>query len=237
MNKKQTLSKMQNQVLVSCQAYDPNPHATVEDMVKMAVAGKMGGCAGFRANHPDYVKAIRDAVGSEPVIIGIWKIMEPGSDVYITTTLEAVDALVEAGSDVVAIDCTDRVNAYGYKGYDLVSKIAEKYPELVIMADCSTFEEAKMAKEAGVDIVSSTLSGYTEYTSYKYNNDVDLELLSQMKTIDDVFVLAEGKLWTRDDAVAAFEAGADCLVIGTAITSPWKITERFVNAKNKYFGN
>lgn len=236
MKKIDVLKKMQNQILVSCQAYDPNPHATVEDMVKMAVAGKLGGCVGYRANHPDYVKAIRQTVGSDDVIIGIWKIMEPNSDVYITTKMDAVDALITAGCDVVALDCTDRVNAYGYKGFDLVNKIKEKYPDIVIMADCSTIEEAKMAKDVGVDIVSSTLSGYTSYTEYKYALGVDVELLKAMKELGEVFVLAEGKIWTREDAIAAFEAGADCLVIGTAITSPWKITERFVKAKEGYFG-
>ncbi len=235
MNKKEVLSKMKDQILVSCQAYQPNPHASIEDMVKMAVAGKMGGCVGFRANHPDYVSAIRKVVGNDYVIIGIWKIMEPDNDVYITTTMEAVDELVEAGSNVVAIDCTDRVNAYGYKGYDLVAKIKAKYPEIVIMADCSTIEEAKTAKDVGVDIVASTLSGYTSYTTYKYEKGVDLELLAQMRALGDIFVLAEGKIWTREDAIAAFEAGADCLVVGTAITSPWKITERFVKAKEEYF--
>jgi len=235
MNKQEVLNKMKNQVLVSCQAYDENPHATVEDMVKMAVASKMSGAVGFRANSPEYVKAIREATGDDMIIIGIWKLFVPESDVYITTTLEAVDELVAAGSNVVALDCTDRINAYGYKGVSLVPQILEKYPELVIMADCSTIEEAQTAKEAGADIIASTMSGYTDYTAEKIKDDVDLELLSNMSKIEDVFVLAEGRIWTREDAVAAFKAGADCLVIGTAITNPWKITERFVKAKDKYF--
>lgn len=235
MKKEITLSKMKNQVLVSCQAYEPNPHATIPDMVKMADAAIMGGAIGFRANHPDYVKAIREFAGEDYVIIGIWKIMEEGNDVYITTTMDAVDQLVAAGSDVIALDCTDRVNAYGYKGVSLVPQIKEKYPDIVIMADCSTVEEAAIAKEAGVDIVASTMSGYTPYTAPKLEGDVDVELLEGMHALGDVFVLAEGRIWTKEDAVAAFKAGADCLVIGTSITNPWKITERFVKAKDQLF--
>ena len=230
MKKQEVLNKMAKQVFVSCQAYDPNPHATIPDMVKMAIAAKMGGSTGYRVNHPDYVRAIREEVGPEPIIIGIWKIMEPGNDVYITTTMEAIDALVEAGSNVIALDCTDRVNAYGYKGYDLVPQILAKYPNIGIMADCSTVEEARLAKEAGVDIVASTMSGYTAYTVDRYAFDVDLDLLRGMKELGDVFVLAEGRIWTREDAINAFKAGADCLVVGTAITNPWKITERIVEA-------
>ena len=237
MRKQEILSKMQDQILVSCQAYEPNPHATLEDMVKMAVASKMGGCVGFRANSPEHVKAIRAEIGEDAVIIGIWKLFEEGNDVYITTTMEAVDALVEAGADVVALDCTDRVNTYGYKGVTLVPQILEKYPDLVIMADCSTIEEARAAKEQGADILASTMSGYTSYTEERKKKDVDLELLSQMREIEGAFVLAEGRIWTREDAVAAFKAGADCLVIGTAITNPWTITMRFVKAKDDYFGN
>jgi len=67
--KKDVLQKITNEILVSCQAYDENPHASVEAMVTMAVAGKMGGCVGFRANSPEYVKAMRKAVGEEYVII------------------------------------------------------------------------------------------------------------------------------------------------------------------------
>jgi len=235
MNKQEILSKMKNQVLVSCQAYDENPHATVADMVKMAVAAKMAGAIGYRANSPEYVKAIREETGEDMIIIGIWKLFVADNDVYITTTMEAVDGLVAAGSNVVALDCTDRVNAYGYKGVTLIPQILVKYPDLVIMADCSTIEEAKAAKEAGADIIASTMSGYTEYTAEKAKEDVDIEFLNAMSNVEGAFVLAEGRIWTREDAVAAFKAGADCLVIGTAITNPWKITERFVKAKDKYF--
>jgi len=236
MRKKEVLDTIRNQILVSCQAYEPNPHATIPDMVMMAKASWMGGAVGYRANNPDYVKAIRAAMGPEPIIIGIWKIMEPDNDVYITTTMEAVDDLVAAGSDIIALDCTDRVNAYGYKGVTLIPQIKEKYPEIGIMADCATVEEAKEAADAGADILASTMSGYTANTAYKAQQDVDLELIAGMRALGDTMVLAEGKIWTRDDAIAAYKAGADVLVIGTAITNPWKITERFVNAKDKHFG-
>ncbi|MDD6467582.1 MAG: N-acetylmannosamine-6-phosphate 2-epimerase [Erysipelotrichaceae bacterium] len=234
-SKEQVLNQIRNQVLVSCQAYEPNPHATINDMVKMALAGQLAGCKGFRANHPDYVRAIRKAVGEEPVIIGIWKIHTPGNDVYITPTMQAVRELVDAGSDIIALDCTNRVNAYGKYCYDLIPQIKEEYPDIVIMADCSTYEEAKHAAELGADIVASTLSGYTEYTLDRYPLGTDFQLLKDMATIPNVFVLAEGRIWTREEAVTAFESGASACVIGTAITSPWMITDRFVKAVNKHF--
>ena len=235
MRKEEVLAKINNEILVSCQAYNPNPFANVEDMVKMAKCAVMAKAKGLRVNSPSHVSAIREAVGPEIVIIGIWKQMLKGSDVYITLTMEAVDELVAAGSDIVALDCTDRVNFYGYKGYDLVAKIKAKYPELVIMGDCSTLDEVKLAKAAGVDIVSCTLSGYTKYTTQLKNDAPDFALIKAMSKIEGVFVIAEGKVWTREEAIQCFENGANAVVIGTAITSPWKIAERFITARNEYF--
>lgn len=234
-SKKDVLHKINNEILVSCQAYGDNPFASVEDMVKMALAGKMGGCVGFRANDPEYVKAIRQAVGEDYVIIGIWKQQVQGNDVYITTNMAAVRELVAAGSDIVAIDCTDRVNVFGYKGVELIAQINEEFPNLVVMADCSNIEEAKTAKEHGADIVACTMSGYTEYTKDRYELGQDLEMITAMSELKDVHVLAEGRIWTREDCIAAFKAGAKTCVIGTAITNPWMITQRFVDAKNLYF--
>ena len=234
-NKNEILRLITHEIIVSCQAYDQNPHATVEAMVTMALAGKMGGCVGFRANSPEHVKAIRLAVGKDPIIIGIWKLFVEGNDVYITTTIDAVRQLVAAGCDIVAIDCTDRVNAYGYKGLTLVTQIKKEFPDLVIMADCSTIEEAQAATKAGVDIVASTLSGYTSYTADRYEAGVDLRLLSDMSKIANIHVLAEGRIWTREEAVEAFKSGAKTCVIGTAITNPWQITKRFVDAKSELF--
>ena len=235
MKKKEVLEKIENEIIVSCQAYEPNPFASVEDMVKMAKAAVMAGTKGLRVNHPDYVSAIRKAVGDEIIIIGIWKMMIDGSDVYITLNMEAVDALVEAGSNIIALDCTDRVNAFGYKGYDLVPLIKEKYPDIVIMADCANLKEVKLAKDVGVDIVSCTLSGYTQETSHLKSDTADFDLIKSMSQLEDVFVIAEGKVWTREDAIKCFENGANAVVIGTAITSPWKIAQRFLKAKEDYF--
>ncbi len=234
-NKKYALRKITNEILVSCQAYDDNPHATVEAMVTMALAGKMGGCVGFRANSPEYVRAIRKAVGEDYIIIGIWKQHIPGNDVYITTNMDAVRQLVESGSDILALDCTNRLNVYGHKGVELIPQIKAEFPHIGIMADCSNIEEAKAAKEAGADIVASTMSGYTEYTKERYELGVDLELITAMDKLKDVHVLAEGRIWTREDCIAAFKAGAKTCVIGTAITNPWMITQRFVEAKEEFF--
>ena len=103
------------------------------------------------------------------------------------------------------------------------------------MADLATIEDARIAAREGADILATTLSGYTA-DSQAHAGLPDFELVKAIKDekLCD-FVLMEGKLWTREDAVKAYESGADCVVIGTAITNPWKITERFVKEVDKHF--
>jgi N-acylglucosamine-6-phosphate 2-epimerase len=43
-------------------------------------------------------------------------------------------------------------------------------------------------------------------------------------------VFAEGRYWTPEQAVQAFELGASFVVVGTAITNPMAITSRFIKA-------
>ena len=232
--KKEILDQIRNHVMVSCQAVEPNPFATPELLLKMADAAVMGGAAGFRANTPPNVKIIKEKYPDYPMI-GIWKIQTGDNEVYITPTMEAVDELVALGCEIIAIDATDRVNAYGHKAWELIGQIKKKYPDVIVMADLGTIEDARIASREGADILATTLSGYTE-ASKDHAGIPDFELVKAMKDekLTD-FVLMEGKIWTREDAVKAFESGADCIVVGTAITSPWKITERFVKEVDKHF--
>ena len=42
-------------------------------------------------------------------------------------------------------------------------------------------------------------------------------------------VLMEGKIWTPDDAIKALYYGCKAVVVGSAITRPHLITQRFVD--------
>ena len=228
--KKEVLEKIRGRVIVSCQG-DPatNPVGTPENLTLMAKCAVLGGCAGFRANMPENIAAIKKEFPDIPMI-GIWKIMTEGNDVYITPTIEAIDKLVELGCEIIAMDGTDRVNANGEKAYTLITKAKEKYPEVLIMADVADLNDAKLSAAAGADICSTTLSGYTDYTKDKVGK-CDFELIKQIKDANlGIFIITEGKIWTREDALKAYECGTDSIVIGTAITNPISITKRFVKA-------
>ncbi|NCB32924.1 MAG: putative N-acetylmannosamine-6-phosphate 2-epimerase [Erysipelotrichia bacterium] len=231
MNKKEEiLDKIRGRVIVSCQG-DPltNPIGTPENLTLMAKCAVLGGCAGFRANMPYNIEAIKREYPEIPMI-GIWKIMTEGCDVYITPTMQAVDKLVELGCEIIAMDGTDRLNADGNKAYTLIAEAKKKYPDVLIMADIADLNDAKLSAEAGADICSTTLSGYTSYTKDK-TGICDFELVRQIKEADlGIFIITEGKIWTREDALKAYECGTDSIVIGTAITNPISITKRFVQA-------
>ena len=80
-------------------------------------------------------------------------------------------------------------------------------------------------------MISTTLSGYTDES--KDIKSVNIELISKIKSISDISIIAEGKIRNEREARHALEAGAFSVVVGTAITRPEIITERFVEEINK----
>ena len=96
------------------------------------------------------------------------------------------------------------------------------------MADISTFEEGMKCKELGADILSTTLSGYT-LESGDRGDEPDFELLERLVKESGLPVVLEGRIWEPEQVTKAFELGAHCVVIGSAITRPQLITKRFIN--------
>lgn len=223
------LDKIKNKLIVSCQGYDTRTFNTAEDMLSMANAAALGGCVGFRLNSIEHVKLVRENFPNH-IIIGILKKEYENSNVYITPDLESALELKKAGANIIALDATNRKNYKGKYGWETIKEIKEVDSSIVIMADCSTFEEAKLAVENGADIVSTTMSGYTDYSTpiSKNNDGPDFDLIKKINKSLDTFIICEGRIWTREDALKCFNLGVDSIVVGTAITNPKQITERFV---------
>lgn len=210
-------------LIVSCQALEEEPLHSSFIMSKMAFAAKQGGATGIRANSYQDIVEIKEAV--DLPVIGIVKRVYEDSDIYITPTIEEIDELVNAGADIIALDATDRTRPNGKSLETFIKEIREKYEDLILMADISTYEEGIRAFELGFDIVSTTLSGYTPY-SKKLDNP-DFELLEKLVKAVSVPVIAEGRIWTPEEAKKALQIGAHAVVVGTAITRPREITRRF----------
>ena len=136
-------------LVISCQAYGPNPLRDSTVMALMARAAEMGGAAGIRANGVDDVAAIAAAV-SVP-IIGIDKV--GGEGVFITPDAETALRLASAGARIVAIDGTLRARPNGRTFADEVARIRAE-SDVAIMADVDTLESGR---PLGVGLVPEDL--------------------------------------------------------------------------------
>lgn len=220
--KVEILDQLRGSLVVSCQA---QPHEELhgsEHMVAMARAVVSGGAKAVRAEGPEDIAAIR--LVSDFPLIGLWKIGEDG--VYITPTIESALRIVDCGADIVAFDATDRRRPDGSTVKEMVSAIHGR--GALAMADVSTVAEGRAAQQAGADLVSTTLSGYTSYSPQ--HTEPDLILVRDLVAVLDVPVVAEGRIGTPAAAVEALKLGAHAVVVGGAITRPTQITRTFVDA-------
>jgi N-acylglucosamine-6-phosphate 2-epimerase len=90
-----------------------------------------------------------------------------------------------------------------------------------------SFEAGLAARDAGADLVATTLSGYTDGSP---SAGPDVELVSRLAARLDCPVVAEGRIRTPDDVRTMFAAGAYAVVVGHAITDPLDLTARLVAA-------
>ena len=195
-------------------------------MYLMARAAKQAGTPAIRTSSIRDVIAIKEETGLP--VIGLIKIKYPGFESYITPTMKEVDELVEAGSDVIALDCTDMKRGDGKTVAEFITEVRNKYPDAVLMADISTYEEGVRAWKLGMDIVGTTMSGYTSHSPKLEGSDY--ELVKKLSQTVDIPVIGEGRVHSPEDAVKMLDAGAFAVVVGGAITRPLEIATRFIKA-------
>ncbi|SFE11569.1 N-acylglucosamine-6-phosphate 2-epimerase [Lentibacillus persicus] len=222
------LEKLSKKLIVSCQALEDEPLHSSFIMSKMALAAKQGGASGIRANTVQDIQAIKQEV--DLPIIGIIKKDFDNSGVYITPTIEEVDALYREGVDIIAFDATKQMRPDGKDFQAFFSDIKENYSDQLFMADISTLDEAINAEKAGVDIVAPTLAGYTDYSE----GAVPMNLLSDLLDHLSVPVIAEGNFDSPEKVKNALQMGAHAVVVGSAITRPQVITEKFSQALREF---
>ena len=214
-------------LIVSCQARSDSPLHGPAFMGAMAEAARQGGATALRVNGPEDVRA---AVPTGLPVIGLHKIYSPDYPVYITPSFAAAAELVEAGADIVALDCTARPRD-GDPPARVIRRLLDEFGT-PSFADISTLEEGLAAAEMGAAFVSSTLSGYTADTGPRPDLP-DLRLIEELARRLTVPVVAEGRFNTPALARAAIDAGAHAVVVGTMITNPREITRSFVDALDR----
>ena len=208
-------------LVVSCQVPRGHPLRDPGIMALFAQCAKLGGAAGLRVNGPDDIAAVRRR--SALPVIGLFKVPGDARD-FITPGFDEAAELAGAGAQIVAVEATGEVPG---DPLALIRRIRDELG-LPVMADIATLEEGLRARDAGADLVGTTLSGYTSAT----RSDVpgpDLRLVGDLAA-RGVPTIAEGRYATRTDVASAFEAGAWSVVVGTAITDPVAITHNLVQA-------
>ncbi len=224
------LNRLKGKLIVSCQAPADHPLSAPQMLAAMARAAVLGGAAGLRADGPENIRAIRQAV--KVPLIGIYKKRYTDSPVYITPTAEEARAAAAAGAEIIALDATNRRRPGGVNLKETVS-ILRGETEALLMADISAEKEGRTAAGMGFDLVATTLSGYTEETrGRRRKNQPDLDLVERLAAAleDGPPVVAEGRYTRPEQAAEAIGRGAFAVVIGSAITRPDFIAARFAQA-------
>ena len=191
------IKSLKNKVIVSVQAMPNEPLYKEDCMFAMMQSVVNGGASALR------VAGARDVKNAKTLGIPVIGLTKP-------------DGLPENWKEIVYITPTlKEVNELIDAGADVVA------------FDGATYDEAMYCAELGVDIISTTLSGYTQ-ESLSDSDTPDFELLQKIVENTDVPVILEGRIWEPSQVDKAFELGAYCVVIGSAITRPQLITKRFI---------
>ncbi|MFV0262746.1 MAG: N-acetylmannosamine-6-phosphate 2-epimerase [Kluyvera sp.] len=200
--------KQQGGLIVSCQPVPESPLDKPEIVAAMALASVQAGAVAVRIEGIENLKAARPLI-SVP-IIGIVKRDLSDSPVRITPYLDDVDALAQAGADIIAFDGTDRERPTAVA--EIIARI--HHHQRLAMADCSSQQDAADCHRLGADIIGTTLSGYT--------TDVvpqapDLPLVAALSA-KGYRVIAEGRYNSPALAAQAMRHGAWSVTVGSAIT-------------------
>ena len=203
-------------LIVSVQAPPGSPMRHPDVIAAMAESSLRNGAVAVRLESPEHIGAVRRRC-PEALIIGLWKCTYSDSSVYITPGWKEIQMVWSAGADVVAIDATERSRPGGEKFGELIKR-AHTELRAPLMADIDSVENGLRAADLGCEWVGTTLYGYTEATADQ--NPPGLELLpllrKELKT--SVRLICEGGISTPSEAQSALKAGADNVVVGTAIT-------------------
>lgn len=217
------IESLRGRLVVSCQAYPGEALRHPETMAQMALAAEAGGAAAIRCQGLADISAIRGQV--QVPVIGLWKDGHEG--IYITPTLRHARSCAWAGADIVAVDATRRPRRDGLTYAETVARLHDD--GILVMADCGSISDMEMAAEAGSDILSTTLAGYTGERAK--TDGPDFEFLDQaVAQFPEFPVLCEGRVHTPAQAAEVIARGAWSVVVGTAITHPTTITQWFTAA-------
>ncbi len=220
------LESLRGGLIVSVQAWRGSALDDPRVIAAMARAAQDGGAVAVRIQGIEHLAAVRERI--ELPIIGLVKREYRGFEPYITPTLSDIETVVAAGAEIVAFDATDRSRPDRSRLSDAIAAIHAS--GRLAMADCSTAADAMAASAAGADILATTLRGYTAQTQGCVLPALDL--VAEVRQLGKFGVCEGGVRWPAD-VRAALDAGADAVVVGTAITNVDWLVREFAGAADR----
>lgn len=215
-------------LVVSCRTFEDEPVHSPSVMGMIAKAALQGGASGVYAGALEDIREIHKSADL-PVIGSITRCY-PGSDVYLTPTMREVDELAEAETEIIALDATFTLRPRKLELKSFLQQIREKYPAQLLMAECSTFDEAMQAAALGFDYIGLTLVGYTRQSEELKLSANDYELLRKLVDATDIPVIVFGNIDSPAKARRILVHGCHCVIVGSAITRPKHIIRKFTSA-------
>ncbi len=196
----------------------------------MCRCAALGGAAGLRVDGAVAVRSASDVTGLP--VIGLEKVWRTSVALRegrpaITPTVTGAVLLAAAGAAIVAVEATKELHGAGASDH---LKAVRGEMAALVMADVSTLAEGMAAYDAGADLVSTTLSGYT--ADSVLTEEPDLQLVAELAQ-RGVPTVAEGRICSPQLARLALERGAVFVVVGKAITDPVFQTAAYVAAMSE----
>lgn len=220
---KNKLEPLRGGLIVSCQAKPGSALDNPSTIAALARAAVENGAVAVRIQGVANLRAVRSLL--DVPILGLIKQTYEGFEPYITPTAREVEAILAAGADIVAFDATHRPRPLGETLEVLIEAIHRG--GALGMADCATVADGERARAFGADITATTLTGYTRET-----HGASLPALDVIHGLraGGGFVICEGGIHTPQEGRAAMDAGADAIVVGSAITNVDWLVEQFAAA-------
>jgi putative N-acetylmannosamine-6-phosphate epimerase len=220
--KNSPFSPLKSGLIVSCQVQDGTAINTPAFIAAQALTVIQAGAIGIRAQGIANVAAISNLI-SLP-IIGLVKRYDDSSPVFITPAISDVIELEAAGANIVAIDATDRLRP-GLQSFEDFMTQLRLESNVAILADVDSLEAALIAHSLGCEAVATTLSGYTDKPAPVLPN---IKLIQQIADQINIPIIAEGGFSNPESVREALDAGAWSVCVGTSITNPFLLTQKFL---------
>lgn len=209
-------------LIASAQASPGSALESTAVLERLARASLDQGVKVLRLQGTETISAVRKWFSGP--IVGLIKKDYLGSNVYITPTLAEIEALINVGCQIIALDATPRHRPGGAVLGNLVTAIHSRGG--IAWADCDSVESLVHAKSSGCDVFSTTLAGYTE--SRSASNGPDMALLHEFLRMNPGPVFAEGRFSQPWQMAAALRLGAAGVVVGGSLNDPVKQTQWFI---------